>query len=126
MATAADKLSQEYKNWLRLTTLNDFAGRHLCHHVLFNKERLRTDEVKLFDELKPLKSKIYCYKDQQETLCPCNWITDHTKFDVTLLTRIIEVKFGTKYINLLLSFTEGTRSFLVPNLMIFGRPQQIC
>ena len=51
MATAADKLSQEYKNWLRLTTLNDFAGRHLCHHVLFNKERLLTDGVKLFDEL---------------------------------------------------------------------------
>ena len=97
MATGKDKINQEYKNWLRLTTLIDFAGRNLCYNVLFNKEKLPSDGLQLSNELKPLKSKICQFKSQQEILCPPSGITDHQKFDLTLFTSIIKVKFSNKY-----------------------------
>ena len=96
MATAED-ISQEYENWLRLTTLVDFAGRTLCRDVLFNKETLPKDEVELCKELEPLKSKICRYPDQEKTLCPPSGKTDYSKFDVTLFTSIISVKYGNKH-----------------------------
>ena len=96
MAAAKD-ISQEYKNWLRLMTLVDFAGRSLCRDVLFNKENLPEDEVQLFRQLKPFESKICPYKYQRETLCPLTGKTDHSKFDVTLFTNIIKVLFKDKY-----------------------------
>ena len=97
MATGKDKINREYKNWLRLTTLIDFAGRNLCYNVLFNKEKLPSDGLQLCNELKPLKSKICQFKSQQEILCPPSGITDHQKFDLTLFTSIIKVKFSNKY-----------------------------
>ena len=96
MATAKD-ISQEYENWFRLMTLVDFAGRSLCRDVLFNKENLSEDEVELFKILEPLKSRICRFQDQKETLCPSTGKTDHSKFDVTLFTSIITVKYGNKY-----------------------------
>ena len=96
MAAAKD-ISQEYENWLRLITLVDFAGRSLCRDVLFKLEKLPEDEVQLFKVLEPLKSRICRYQGQGEILCPPTGKTDHSKFDVTLFTSIIAVKFGNKY-----------------------------
>ena len=96
MAKAKD-ISQEYENWLRFMTLVDFAGRSLCRDVLFNQENLPEDEVQLFNQLKPLESKICPFKDQREILCPSSGKTDHRKFDVTLFTNIIKVLFKDKY-----------------------------
>ena len=58
MAAAKDNLCQEYEKWFRLTTLTDFAGRHLCYDVLFKKEKLPTDGALLYTELEGIKSKI--------------------------------------------------------------------
>ena len=96
MATAKD-ISQEYENWSCLTTLVDYAGRSLCRDVLFKQESLPEDEVELFKELEPLKSRICRFPDQEEILCPSSGKTDHRKFDVTLFTSIITVKYGNKH-----------------------------
>ena len=96
MATAKD-ISQEYENWLRLTTLVDFAGRSLCRNVLFKLEKLPEDEVQLFKVLEPIKSKICHFQEQKEILCPSAGKTDHSKFDVTLFTSILKVKYGNKH-----------------------------
>ena len=97
MAVANNNLFQDYEKWLRLATLIDFAGRHLCHTVLHAKEHLPTDGAELYKELEGFKSKICRYKDQQEILCPSNGITDENKFDVTLYTNITEKKFPKRY-----------------------------
>ena len=93
---AAANLCQEYEKWFRLTTLIDFAGRHLCYDVLFRRERMPTDGALLYTELEGLKSKIQ-YPDQREIVLPSSRITDHNKFDLTLFTSIIEKKFGDTY-----------------------------
>lgn len=97
MAAAKSTFSQEYEKWVRVITLIDFAGRRLCRDVLFNQEKLPTDGALLYEELKGLKSAICRFQDQADILCPTNGITDHTKFDVTLLTSIIDQKFGDRY-----------------------------
>ena len=95
MAAANDNLCQEYEKWFRLTTLIDFAGRHICYDVLFKIEKLPTDGALLYTELEGLKSKIR-FHDQREIVLPSSKITDHNKFDLTLFTSIIENKFGDK------------------------------
>ena len=97
MAAANNNLFKEHEKWLRVVTLIDFAGRHLCYTVLHTKEQLPTDGAKLYKELEGLKSKICRYEDQKETLCPSNGITDENKFDLTLYTSIIDKKFPKKY-----------------------------
>lgn len=97
MADAKDKLSEKHEKWLRLIILVDFAARKLCEDVLFNKEKLPTDGVKLCCELKPIQSKICHFEEQFKVLCPSNGISDYTKFDLILLTRIVHKKSGTKY-----------------------------
>ena len=96
MAAAKDNLCQEYKKWFRLTTLIDFAGRHLCYEVLFKKEKLPIDGALLYRELEGIKSKIR-FSDQFEIVFPSTGITDYNKFDLTLLTSIIQSKFGDRY-----------------------------
>ena len=96
MAAAKDNLCQEYEKWFRLTTLTDFAGRHLCYDVLFKKEKLPTDGALLYTELEGIKSKIR-FADQLEIVFPSSGITDYNKFDLTLLTSIIQSKYGDKY-----------------------------
>ena len=96
MAAAKDNLCQEYKKWFRLTTLIDFAGRHLCYEVLFKKEKLPIDGALLYTELEDIKSKIR-FPDQLEIVFPSTGITDYNKFDLTLLTSIIQSKFGDRY-----------------------------
>ena len=96
MAAGKGNLCQEYEKWFRVTTLIDFAGRDLCYGVLFKKEKLPADGAQLYTELQGLKSKIQ-YKDQIEVVFPSNGITDYKKFDLTLLTSIIQSKFGDKY-----------------------------
>ena len=91
-----DNLRKEYPNWLRIAVLTDFAGRALCYDVLFSQENLPKNGALLYKELEYLKSE-RLFKDQHEKLFPPNGITDYTRFDVTLLTRIIESKFGNKY-----------------------------
>ena len=91
-----DNLRKEYPNWLRIAVLTDYAGRALCHDVLFSQENLPKDGALLYKELEYLKSE-RLFKDQREKLFPPNGITDYTTFDVTSLTKIIESKFGNKY-----------------------------
>ena len=97
MAAANKDLFKEHEKWLRVATLIDFAGRHLCYTVLHTKENLPTDGAKLYKELEGFKSKICRYKTQQEILCPSNGITDENKFDLTLYTSIIDIRFPKKY-----------------------------
>ena len=97
MTTAKDNQCQEYEKWVRLMTLIDFAGRHLCYDVLFKREQLPIDGSLLYAELEGLKSKICRYADQLEIAFPSSKITDHNKFDLTLFTSIIQTKFGDKY-----------------------------
>ena len=94
MAASNNNLLKEHEKWLRVATLIDFAGRHLCHTVLHVKEQLSTDGAKLYQELEGLKSKICRFKDQQEVLCPSSGITDESKFDLTLYTSVIEKKIS--------------------------------
>ena len=96
MAAANNNLCQEYNKWFRLTTLIDFAGRHLCYEVLFKKEKLPTDGALLYTELESVKSKIQ-FKDQIKVIFPSSGITDYKKFDLTLLTSIIQSKCGDNY-----------------------------
>ena len=53
--------------------------------------------MELFKVLEPLKSRICCFQVQKEILCPSTGKTDQSKFDVTLFTSIIDVKYGNKY-----------------------------
>ena len=110
MAAANNNLLKEHEKWLRVATLIDFAGRHLCHTVLHVKEQLSTDGAKLYQELEGLKSKICRFKDQQEVLCPSSGITDESKFDLTLYTSIIEKKFPNKYNSLLTDLRKSRNS----------------
>ena len=96
MAAAKNNLCQEYEKWFRLTTLIDFAGRHLCYEVLFKKEKLPIDGALLYRELEGIKSKIR-FPDQFEIVFPSTGITDYNKFDLTLLTSIMQSKFGDRY-----------------------------
>ena len=96
MAAAKNNLCQEYEKWFRLTTLIDFAGRHLCYEVLFKKEKLPIDGALLYTELEGIKSKIR-FPDQLEIVFPSTGITDYNKFDLTLLTSIMQSKFGDRY-----------------------------
>lgn len=91
-----DNLRKEYSNWLRIAVLNDFAGRQLCHDVLFCKEKLPKDGRLLYKELECLKQE-RLFDEQREKLFPPSGITDYTTFDVTLLTRIIKSKYGNRY-----------------------------
>ena len=96
MATAKDKIIKEYENWLRLITLIDFGGQHLCRDVLFQRENLPTDGTLLFKILEPLKGKMK-FQDQREILCPDTKKTDCSKFDLTLFTSVIANLFKDKY-----------------------------
>ena len=96
MATAKNTISKEYENWLRLITLIDFGGNHLCRDVLFQRENLPTDETLLFKILEPLKEKMK-FQDQREILCPSSQKTDCSKFDLTLFTSVISNLFKDKY-----------------------------
>lgn len=111
MADAKDKLSEKYEKWFRLTILLDFAGRKICEDVLFNIEKLPTDGVKLCNELKPIESKICHFEEQLKVICPSNRISDHTKFDLILLTSIIHNKFGIKYKSFVHDLREALRNF---------------
>ena len=96
MATANDKISEQYKNWLRLMTLTDFGGNHLCRDVLFKRENLPTDGTLLFKILEPLKPQMQ-FQDQRNTLCPSTGTTDCDEFDLTLFTSVIAKLFKDRY-----------------------------
>lgn len=100
MAVASYNQFKQHERWLRIATLIDFAGRKLCLEVLHRKEHLPTDGALLYHMLKPYKSKIARFADQVNILCPPNGIVDVSKFDLTLLTSIIETLFPGKYDNL--------------------------
>ena len=43
--TTMENLCQGYKRWLCVALLNNFAGRELCHNLLFTMQKLRNDEM---------------------------------------------------------------------------------
>ena len=91
-----DNLCKAYSNWLCIAVLNDFAGRQLCHDVLFRKEKLPKDGTLLYKKLEYLKPECL-YDEQRKKFFRSNGITDYTTFDMTLLARIIESKYENKY-----------------------------
>ena len=95
MTTIKD-IYQNSERWLRLVTLIDHAGMHLCEEVLHTQEGLPYDGKQLYCRLKIYKDKMR-FKDQKEILYPSNGITDETKFDIALYTSLIQVMFGSKY-----------------------------
>ena len=117
MSAANNNLFKEYEKWLRVATLIDFAGKYLCRKVLHDQEQLPTEGAKLYQELVGLKNKICRFKDQYDTLCPPNGITDETKFDLTLYTSIIQQKFPNKYDSLVIDLRHA-RSLGRPVLRI--------
>ena len=95
MSTIMD-IYQKSEKWLRLVTLNNYAGTILCKDVLHTKEGLPLDGAQLYQILLVYKDQMK-FNDQKEILCPSNGITDESKFDVTLYTSLIEVMFKSKY-----------------------------
>ena len=108
--TTITNIYQNSEKWLRLVTLIDYAGFKLCEEVLHKKESLPYDGVQLYCKLKVYKDQMQ-YKDQKEILCPPDGVTDESKFDITLYTRLIEVMFQSKY-NLLINDLRKNRNHL--------------
>ena len=92
-----DSLSKNYQNWLRLVTLIDRAGNKIWYDILHIKEGLRTDGNLLYNFLKNDKQHINPTRGQLVILYPQNQITDESKFDLTLYTRIIHGLYGYRY-----------------------------
>ena len=97
MDSSVDSLSKSYQNWLRLMTLIDHAGKKICYDILHIKERLPTDGKSLYNILENFIQYINPTRDQYFILCPQNQITDESRFDLTLYTRIIHGLYRYKY-----------------------------
>ena len=95
MSTITD-IYQNSEKWLRLVTLNNYAGTILCKDVLHTKEGLPVDGAQLYQKLLVYKDQMK-FNDQKDILCPSNGITDESKFDVTLYTSLIDGMFKSKY-----------------------------
>ena len=95
MTTITD-IYQNSEKWLRLVTLTDYGGTQLCKEVLHIKECFPYDGAQLYQKLEFYKDKMQ-YKDQKEIICPSNRITNESKFDISLYTKLIEVIFKSKY-----------------------------
>ena len=91
---------QRSEKWFRLVSLIDYAGRQLCKEVLHSTEGYSCDGRTLYVELEPYKEKMQ-YQDQKLILCPSNGITDESKFDLTLYTKLLEVLFKPKYASMI-------------------------
>ena len=91
---------EKSEKWLRLVTLIDYAGRQLCQEVLHKQEGLPCDGAQLYSKLEPYKGKMQ-YEDQKKILCPSNGITDESKFDLTLYTKLISVMYKPTYDSLI-------------------------
>ena len=91
---------QNHENCLRLVVLIDYGGLKLCKEVLHTKEGLPEDGSQLYHELLPYKDKMQ-YPDQKEILCPQSGITDESKFDITLYTKLIEKVFKARHRDLI-------------------------
>ena len=93
-------LRKELDRYNRLVNLVDVGGVYLCKEVLFKKELWPTDGRDLYKHMEPLRSRTP-YLIQKEFVCPPSGVTDIEKFDLTLLTKIIELAFGSKYASLM-------------------------
>ena len=101
---------QSSENWLRLVTLIDYAGVHLCKEVLHTKEGLTTDGAELYQTFKDYGIK-GLHRKQQEIVFPKNGKTDESKFDITLYTHLIQQMFPSTY-NELIKTLRGIRNDL--------------
>lgn len=101
---------QSSEKWLRLVTLIEYGGTVLCKKILHRTEGLPNDGAQLFYQLLPYK-KCMQFDDQKQILCPLNKITDESKFDITLYTRLIEKMFVGRH-NLLIKDLRKTRNDL--------------
>ena len=96
-----DNLSKNYQSWLRLVTLIDHAGKKICYDIFHIKEGLPTDGNLLYNFLKNNKQQMNQTRSQLVILYPQNQITDESKFDLTLYTRIIYGLYGRRYTDFL-------------------------
>ena len=96
-----DEVRQGYDQYSRLVTTIEFGGVTICKNILFNVEKLPMDGTMLYHALKPHKT-IARFKGQYSILFPHSGYTDISKFDLILFLRVIEVMFGSKYIELVL------------------------
>ena len=94
---------QNHENWLRLVVLTDYAGLKLYMNVVHSKKGLPKDGLQLYHELLPFKDSMQ-YHDQKEILCPASGVTDVSKFEITLYTKLIEKMF------------EGRHTMLIKDL----------
>ena len=101
MALLDNSVCKRYEKWLRLVGLVHFGCKKICYDLLHTKEGLPTDGGDLYIYLSFHKQNIKPEKFQWELLYPPNEITDESKFDITLYTRVIHGLYGTKYERLL-------------------------
>ena len=110
---------QNHENWLRLVVLIDYGGLKLFKEVLHTKEGLPEDGSQLYHELLPYKDKMQ-FPDQKEILCPQSGVTDESKFDITLYTKLIEKMFKGRYQDLIKDLRQNRNNLYHMANQAFG------
>ena len=94
--TAAEKLTEEYGNWLRLITFIDNAGRTLCQNILHKKEKVPVDGKGFYSMLQNYKNRMH-FQIHKEILGPLDQIIDESKFDLLLYMTVIHMIYDDRY-----------------------------
>ena len=97
MASPVLSIWKCYEKWLRLMTLIDYAGKKICHDLLFITERLPVDGKLFYSILWRNEYRIKPNRYQRFILYPQSHRTDKSKFDISLYIRIIQGLCGNKY-----------------------------
>ena len=99
------EIFEKNENWLRLVTLIDYAGVHLCRDVLHAREGLPTDGKKLYQRLREYDIQ-GLRRTQREVIFPKNENTDEDKFDITLYAYLIQKMFSSRYNDLIMTLRD--------------------
>ena len=93
---AYPKLPEEYRNWLRLFTFIDSAGRTLCQNILHEKEKVPDDGKEFYSILQNYQNEIQ-FRVHEEILCPSDQFIDESKFDLLIYMMVIQMMYGNRY-----------------------------
>ena len=94
--STASKLPGEYRNWLRLFTSIDNAGRTFCQNILYEKEKVPNDGKEFYCILQNYKNQMH-FQIHKEILCPSDQFIDDSKFDLMIYTAVIQMMYGDRY-----------------------------
>ena len=94
--STAHKLAEEYRNWLRLFTFIDNAGRTMCQNILHEKENVPIDGKEFYSILQNYQKQMH-FQIHKEILCPSDQFIDDSKFDLMIYTTVIQMMYGDKY-----------------------------